>query len=293
MDKVNALSAEKVSTPIAFFTLTGGEKAQAIVLIAADGTPIESWPLPGGAATNEKLDEVLAKLSADPATQTTLAGILSKLNGAIAVTGTFYPETQPVSAITLPLPTGAAADVTLQAVRDRLPATAHTQPLTDIQLRAVPVPVSLSVAPLPTGAATQATLTQVLAALQATLGVSVGNLPANYPDSGANDKLAQAVDRLADILTELEKKADATEVQNVAQTDIDYVTRVALRAMAKLTYNGARMMVDAGSLVIGSGTVSAVNSILGIGYNTQNGQSIQQSNVAFQNGFRRNLSVAP
>jgi hypothetical protein len=36
--------------------------------------------------------------------------------------------TQPISATTLPLPTGAAVDTTLQAVRDRMPATLGAQP---------------------------------------------------------------------------------------------------------------------------------------------------------------------
>lgn len=40
---------------------------------------------------------ILAKLSSDPATQATLAAILAKLNASLAVTGTFWQATQPVS----------------------------------------------------------------------------------------------------------------------------------------------------------------------------------------------------
>lgn len=64
-------------------------------------------------ATQTTLAAVLAKLSADPATQTTLAAILAKLNASLAVTGTFWQATQPVSAAALPLPTGAASETTL------------------------------------------------------------------------------------------------------------------------------------------------------------------------------------
>lgn len=53
--------------------------------------------LPVDPATQTTLAAVLAKLSADPATQTTLAAILAKLNASLAVTGTFYQATQPVS----------------------------------------------------------------------------------------------------------------------------------------------------------------------------------------------------
>ena len=48
-------------------------------------------------ATQTTLASVLAKLSGDPATETTLDAILTKILASIAVTGTFWPETQPVS----------------------------------------------------------------------------------------------------------------------------------------------------------------------------------------------------
>lgn len=55
-------------------------------------------PLPAAdAAVLAELVLILNKLSADPATQTTLQSILTKLNASIAVTGTFFQATQPVS----------------------------------------------------------------------------------------------------------------------------------------------------------------------------------------------------
>lgn len=53
----------------------------------------------------------------DPDTSTTVIGLLKKLksllSSSVAVTGAFYPVTQPISAASLPLPTNAATD-TLQ-----------------------------------------------------------------------------------------------------------------------------------------------------------------------------------
>jgi len=45
-----------------------------------------------------------------------LSAIWTKLNGSLAVTGTFFQATQPVSATTLPLPTGASTETTLGLV---------------------------------------------------------------------------------------------------------------------------------------------------------------------------------
>ena len=47
---------------------------------------------------------------------TELQSILTKLNASLAVTGTFYQATQPISAASLPLPSGAATQVTLAAI---------------------------------------------------------------------------------------------------------------------------------------------------------------------------------
>lgn len=56
----------------------------------------------GTLATQATSADILAKLSSDPATQTTLAAILTKLNSGVAVTGSFWQTTQPVSLATVP-----------------------------------------------------------------------------------------------------------------------------------------------------------------------------------------------
>jgi len=97
-------------------------------------------------ATQTTLAAVLAKLSSDPATQTTLAAlvsanhtdlaaILTKLSASIAVTGTFWQATQPVSVASLPLPSSAATaakqdDIkgVLDTISTNTPASAQRTP---------------------------------------------------------------------------------------------------------------------------------------------------------------------
>lgn len=68
---------------------------------------------------------------ADLALDATVSAVLTKLNaglavtnfpGSQAVTGTFWQATQPVSAASLPLPTGAATETTLAALNTKTPS---------------------------------------------------------------------------------------------------------------------------------------------------------------------------
>lgn len=168
----------------------------------------------------------------------------------LPVTGAFYPATQPVSAASLPLPTGASTDATLQAVRDRLPATAHAQPLTDAQLRAAAVPVSgafwqatqpISAAalPLPSGASTSALQTAGNTSLSSIDGKTPALVSGRVPVDGSGvtqpvslasqplpvgasteTTLAAAVVSLASILTELQAKTEPGDVQAVSASSL-------------------------------------------------------------------------
>ena len=89
----------------------------------------------------------------DFATQTTLAAILSKLNSSIAVTGTFWQATQPVSAVALPLPSGAATSanqVTQTTALDQLhtdliaPLPAGTNAIGTVSVTNLPAVQSVS-----------------------------------------------------------------------------------------------------------------------------------------------------
>jgi hypothetical protein len=95
------------------------------------------------------------------------------ISGSVAVTGTFWQATQPISAAALPLPTGAATETTLSALNTKIPAqgqalmAASTPVVIASDQSAVPVsgtfwqatqPVSAASLPLPSGAATETTL---------------------------------------------------------------------------------------------------------------------------------------
>lgn len=79
------------------------------------------------------------------------------------VTGTFFQATQPVSAVSLPLPTGAAAESTIVAMSAKLPATLGTKTIANALAVSIAsdqtVPVSAASLPLPSGAATAAAQT--------------------------------------------------------------------------------------------------------------------------------------
>lgn len=129
---------------------------------------------------------------------------------AVPVSGTFFQGTQPISAASLPLPTGASTEATLAAIKaktDNLDVAlstrtkpADTQPVSGTFWQATqPVsgaffqatqPVSAAALPLPAGAATEATL--ALVARDATLGV-VGPAPGAYT---VLDRLGQVAGRL-------------------------------------------------------------------------------------------------
>lgn len=147
------------------------------------------------------------------------------------------PDTQPVSATALPLPTGAATEVTAAALLTAAQAiktaaetlagrtintgavsgtvaldgptlaaleaisadTGLAQPLTDTQLRASAVPVSAAALPLPAGAATETTLAAVQT-LIAALNATIGNHNAPFID-GAPGQVILAKRRDSDSTT--------------------------------------------------------------------------------------------
>ncbi len=82
---------------------------------------VAALPLPSGAATEATLASLEGK---DFATQTTLAALLTELGQKTEPADTQIVDgsgvTQPVSAASLPLPTGASTEATLQAIEDDL-----------------------------------------------------------------------------------------------------------------------------------------------------------------------------
>lgn len=99
-----------------------------VIITDVDGNSIT-------AATQATLASVLTELQS----------ILTKLNASLAVTGTFYQATQPISAASLPTHgvTGPLTDAELRATAVPISGTVTASgPLTDAQLRAATVPVS-------------------------------------------------------------------------------------------------------------------------------------------------------
>lgn len=152
----------------------------------SDTQPISaaSLPLPAGAATsaaqgtgNVSLASIDAKtLGAGQAAMLSSSPVVIAYDqSAIPVSGTFYPATQPVSAVSLPLPTGAATETTLAGIKtgtDKIPASPSVDRTTAAAPNAARLsdgsafykattpsdtqPVSAASLPLPTGAATSA-----------------------------------------------------------------------------------------------------------------------------------------
>lgn len=120
-------------------------------------------PLPSGASTEatlaaikaktDNIDVALSTRAVTGLTDAQLRAAAVPVSGSFfqatqPVSGTFWQSVQPVSATALPLPTGAATEATLAAIKaktDNLDVALSTRAvtgLTDTQLRAVPVPVS-------------------------------------------------------------------------------------------------------------------------------------------------------
>lgn len=89
------------------------------------------------------------------------------VTGSVAVTGTFWQATQPISAASLPLPSGAATEAaqitgnaSLASIDGKLPALASGRMPVDVEFPATQA-VSAAALPLPDGAATETALLQV------------------------------------------------------------------------------------------------------------------------------------
>ncbi len=135
------------------------------------------------------------------ATQATLSALNGKFGalGQAAMAGSAPvviasdQSTLPVSAASLPLPTGAATEATLSAASAKLPATLGQAAMAASLAVAIAsdqstLPVSAASLPLPSGAATEATLSAASAKLPATLGahaVAASLSVTVAPDQGA------------------------------------------------------------------------------------------------------------
>lgn len=180
--------------------------------------------LPTGAATEATLSTLNGKI---PSNLTVTATRLLVDGSGVTqpVSGAFYQATQPVSAASLPLPTGAATEATLSSLNTKMPAQGQA-------LMAASVPVVIAsnqsaintsaaqsgtwnitnisgTISLPTGAATETTLAAMSAKLPASLGIK----------TAANSlSVAPASDALFKLSAQTASYASITNLTNSAQT---------------------------------------------------------------------------
>lgn len=202
-----------------------------------------SLPLPSGASTEAKQDDVITQLTSiageDFATQTTLAAILVELGLKADLT-----ETQPVSLSSIPLATGAATEakqddaitqLTSIAGEDFATQTTLAALLTELQLKAdlsETQPISAASLPLPTGAATQTTL----ASLEGKDFSTETTLAALSAKVTACDTTGKATETKQDsIITELQSILSASDQYDVLEfARHDYSSPVTTAAYTQL-----------------------------------------------------------
>jgi len=168
--------------------------------------------------SGDVLQVIYEVTSADPLTDTQLRAT------AVPVSGTFFQATQPISAASLPLPSGAATETTLAAVESDTTAIAAsvanidgktatlvsgrvpvdgsgvTQPVSGTFWQATQ-PVSAAALPLPSGASTETTL----------VAVEVDTSAIASSTSAINGKLAALSTRV------LDNEASGTPVRAIGQ----------------------------------------------------------------------------
>lgn len=151
---------------------------------------VNSLPLPSGAATEAKQDTGNTSLSnidnKIPASLTVSStrllvdgsGVTQPVSGSVSVSN--FPATQPISAVALPLPSGASTEAkqdtgntSLSNIDNKLPVnlTVTSNKLL-VDGSGVTQPVSAASLPLPAGAATETTLSSIDTKLPSNLTVS-------------------------------------------------------------------------------------------------------------------------
>lgn len=222
----NPLPMVLASAPTGLATSDGQASIEAtlVSILAALGAALtisgtvsqSSQPLPTGAATQVTLAQILTALGTtlhvqDTSSESALSSIATLLSNPLAVTGTFFPSTQPVSAAALPLPSGAATQTTLAAVLSALASgilvtdtTAEARLQSIITALTGTLAISAVSLPLASGASTSAlqttgntSLASIAAALAAALTISL-------PTGAATSALQTAMQTtLSSILTAL------------------------------------------------------------------------------------------
>lgn len=98
-----------------------------------------------------------------------------------------------------------------------------------------------------------------------------------------------------------ENVATESTLQKVADRDIGLIERIVLKILSRFTFSTSGVRVDAsGSAALGVGTVTTVTTVttvgaannVSLGRFTTDGMSIQQTQLNYNCGFRRNITVS-
>lgn len=204
-------------------------------------------------------DSVLSVGSLDGSKLATRKVMKVLSDGTVVIDGSAV--TQPISATTLPLPTGAAteskqdaANTSLASIDTKLTSPIIvTGPLTDIQLRASAVAMSAASLPLPTGAATSALQTQP--------GIDIGDVTVNNANGAAAVNVQDGGNSITVDGTVSASQSGTWNINNISGTinlPTGASTETTLSALstkipANLTVTSTRLLID------GSGVTQPVS----------------------------------
>jgi hypothetical protein len=206
----------KLSSDPATQTTLAAILAQLVAGIPVSGTVTANFGTIDGAATEATLATLNGKIPASPATDRTTAAapFSTRLSdGAAFYKATTPSDTQPVSAASLPLPTGAATEATLATLLTLAGFQARINTLGQkTMVNSTPVtiasdqsalPISTASLPLPAGAATEATLATRLG--ESDFDTKVGSLTETAPatdtaSSGLNGRLQRIAQRITSLI---------------------------------------------------------------------------------------------
>ncbi len=155
-------AVQLIDNPVATI---GGVPLQRVAVFDAMGAQVTSFGGGGGgsgdaSAANQDEQTALLTTLADTVTDgaVAVAGIVM-VTGPVAVTGTFWQATQPVSAASLPLPSGASTAANQATANAALATLAGAVSGAEVQADVLTLPdITVASSALPTGAATEATL---------------------------------------------------------------------------------------------------------------------------------------
>jgi hypothetical protein len=235
--------------------------------------------------SGDVLQVIYEVTSADPLTDTQLRAT------AVPVSGTFFQATQPISAASLPLPSGAATETTLAAVESDTTAIAAsvasidgktatlvsgrvpvdgsgvTQPVSGTFFQATQ-PVSAAALPLPSGASTETTL----------VAVEVDTSAIASSTSAINGKLAALSTRVLDNEAPgMPVRAIGEEIWNVSFSEVG-ASVISSQFVAPQTGTGVSYSQASGALAIVAGT-------------TTNAEFFTRSTTAWRGAMRLKFSA--